>query len=541
MAFLLQLFLPGCYSFLISVKAAIAFARRRHPIDRFVSLMNRRSILSVLFLLLSFGAEAKTIRYALVQQGKTWKVIDSSGKPIIDSLFAGYDFFAFNSCTEGMLAYPLGNKVGYKNLRNEVIVPPVFGSAAGFKHGCAIVNTGTAMGIMHRSGKLFADTIYGHISEQSKEGLYVLRKGNELSVMDTTGHFIFKGGWFVDTKLMPNSAYEEGLLAVMVNTNSVQNNAFFFNGHNEDHLRWKIGFVDTKGKLVIDTIFNFYGTMANSDDDARRAMAGGQICGTGMKSLMDHLHEPHDPWYLNGDYYRFEGGRCAVAKDGQLFVINLKGDSVFSLPAFHRISNTGGYFIVREYGRFDLTGRSEPVYGLLGRNGTTLLEAKYGAIGPLSEGFFCVQMSSDYNGDHRYADTNGKFHFGYYKIADDFSLGYARVKGNKKDDNESDYGHIDRKGKFYQINTLWPVAGDYGGLLLASKYDKRSGRGLWGCVDEKHHWVIAPLYADLGFMRFGRMAFRNSDLTKWGYLDSSGKELIPAIYDQAFEFKEGTW
>lgn len=114
-----------------------------------------------------------------------------------------------------------------------------------------------------------------------------------------------------------------------------------------------------------------------------------------------------------------------------------------------------------------------------------------------------------------------------YERAQPFAEGLAAVR------REGLYGYIDTTGKTVIPFDYYAAQGFAEGLAPV-----RAGAG-WQYIDSDGEIVIAPLPFFCGRFSEGRAFFRNSSYI-YGYLDRSGREVIPAQFRDAFPFSGGT-
>ena len=69
-------------------------------------------------------------------------------------------------------------------------------------------------------------------------------------------------------------------------------------------------------------------------------------------------------------------------------------------------------------------------------------------------------------------------------------------------------------------------------------YRHKGDNGRWGYVDEDGDWVIKPRYTDAAEDFCEGLALVRLD-EKSGFIDQTGKEVVPCIYDYAWDFCEG--
>ncbi len=101
-------------------------------------------------------------------------------------------------------------------------------------------------------------------------------------------------------------------------------------------------------------------------------------------------------------------------------------------------------------------------------------------------------------------------------------------------------GFIDRKGEF-KINPQFDI--DTSGLDVVTGTEFSEGMAvvkqdkLYGYIDTTGKMVIEAQYEDCHFFQEGLASFRKNK--KWGFIDKSGKVVIKPQFDQAFYFENG--
>lgn len=132
-----------------------------------------------------------------------------------------------------------------------------------------------------------------------------------------------------------------------------------------------------------------------------------------------------------------------------------------------------------------------------------------------------------------FIDAKGNFKIPatYDAASSFFSCGYAKVQVG---DNRF---FIDKKG-----NVKFTAPSKGGIAPFYYKYAVVADNGLYGLLDTKMNYAVMPQFAELGYVGdngFAPFCRTNSKDSKWGYVDTKGKEVISAQYDWADEFYNG--
>ncbi|MBL7718351.1 MAG: WG repeat-containing protein [Flavipsychrobacter sp.] len=499
-----------------------------------------RIILSISFLcFFSSSFAQKEIYYVGVAEGYIhdsadsyphWKVVDAKGNILADSL-GRFDNNTRPDISEGMFEFVATNgKRGFKNYHNEIVVPAIFTEVRGFKNDFAAVALNTKWGLIDKQGKFLTDTIYKYVSDMDHDGVAILVKpNNDLGCINSKGKFIVPFSYkSISLGLIREPVFSEGLLPVSAKSNSPF-------GYEDD----KLGFINKKGNLVIDTIYSLGYSVVG---DHRRNANPRRMCGSGYVALM----EMENPNYLKGDFYKFISGQALVAKDGKVLVINTQGDSLFAIADHYgRIINSAGFFIVSEQYDTFLDNPPSPKMGVINTKGEMIIPLKFTEIGEMSDGYFVVKTkepvynafsateSNLTNTEYMFFDTLGRPAFNKMKLLyvdnKTFFAGVATVVTKEKNSN----GYYQRamlttRGKLISIDE--DVARPLGnGLFIVSVKDNK-GNYRVGCKGLNNEWVIKPEFYEFGPFENGFAPARNQG--GWGYTDIKGNYIIQPRFQE---------
>lgn len=513
----------------------------------FCTICMRNWLTIILLLPIAALAQHKIHCAAVVDRG-LWKLIDTAGNIICDSRepFTG-DYYGYHCYANGMFLHREGNRIGFKNWKGELVVPAIFSEVRFFHNGYAAVQS-SKWGMINRAGKLIVDTVYDYVSDVD-EGAIVVERNEQLGIVDTNGKFVLPFYYYTDDRLFHQPAFNDGLLRVMVakSSNYESNEQAAYKHEKPQTTDAKIGFVNRKGQLVIDTVCKLWGTLQDSHYALMEAVMSGQVCGTGMHELNASGAMREHIFYVDGDFYRFENNRCLVLKNNRFMMIDGKGDSIYTVTQpCRKALNTKGYLIAGYRSRFGSRGietiivdnvKSTLGLGVYDPNGKVVLPFEYPNISPLNDGYFKVQTVDGYIYNKeaqsprevtRFADTKGKFMKYTFDIADDFSGGFARVEIYKK---HNGYGHINTKGKFISLDKdkIWLIG------TGNKHYQMMELEKKWGFADEDFYWLIPPAYEEETPFADNYAAVRQNGY--WGYINQKGKIVIPAKFEKAGPFE----
>ncbi len=492
---------------------------------------------------------AQEIKYALVSENGCWKIIDTTGKIITDSLFAPGELMT-DCVYDGMVAYSLNRKYGFKDLHGKIVVPPVYDYARCFNKGFAVVQVAIRnpfgshqdhigrmeeieykYGVIDKKGIMVADTIYNYISGMDDSGVVILVRNDSISLMDISGKISFTS-FKTNLKLWPAPTFSEGLLPVVVDQN--HRNYFY-----EPFALAKAGFINRSGVLVIDTIYQLVGAVGDNGKDLQRSINKGGMCGTGISIASDNVSK--HPWYMKGCYFHFEGGRCLVRKNRNNIVIDSKGDSIFTIQTdVSSIENLNGYFKVDpnksnelDYLIPDDTNKYLLEKELFGRNGQKIDLPKHSEVENYWYGHFIIRDKN--TGLILLTNLDGlPISPKTFKDISQYRDGWA----------QTDLGLIDSSG-----NLVLPIQGNgysgiyirNGGYVMANLRQKIEDDTHKGILNSKGKWVLPPEYYLIDGPVNGYFICRGQYYNgyKCGFVNEQGVKITPMKYEYIRNFEVG--
>ncbi|MDF2435752.1 MAG: repeat-containing protein [Bacteroidota bacterium] len=356
-----------------------------------------------------------------------------------------------------------------------------------------------------------------------REGLAAFHQGLEYGIVDTLGNII------AEPKYHQVEGFSDGLSMVSV-----------WNDGDE-----KYGFINSKGKEVIPAVYDavdswFYRSTRFNDllvieNDQHYALFK-----RNGEQVTEFLYQGIGVW---------NQGLAMVSKDGKQGFIDKDGKVVIPLVYNHvdqmtttpvRVNKDGKWGFIDSKGKIvipiiyeDATGfgvtakvKKDGKWGIIDNDGKEVLAAAYESLGYYKDGVAVARQ----NGKYGYIDMAGNVIIPFeYDHAGSFNLGRAYVSKNKK------WGHINKKNEittpliYEQTNDFAPQG--YAGVKL---------NGLSGRVDTTGKVILPIRYVGIdhyydGMLKVMRM---EGDTKKFGFADSTGKEVIPCIYDRADRFSE---
>jgi len=406
------------------------------------------------------------------------------------------------------------NKIDREKLSEALLK---YDSFSDFSDGVSVVEKNGKYGLIDLAGKEVVPCIYDYISD-FLDGFAAVEKDDKLGYIDKTGKEVVPCIYsrFSDTLIR---TFHNDLVAVSKND--------------------KMGFVDKSGKEIIPCIYD----------------------------------ESYNSYTLNDI---FSEGLVRVSKDGNFGFIDKQGKTIvpFVYGGMHesRFDFSEGMALV-SHGFIESEGGWR--YGFVDKSGKEVIPCIYENGSPFSEGLACMQK----NGKYGFIDKNGKevipFIYNMEAEGDDVSFSTCFKNGivilrvndgsgsSYSMDGEGKFGAIDKTGKIvisfryddlsqiensnlflYSINEKYGImdksekeiipciydwiGGDYiteGNYLIASLNGKQC------FLDNKTGVELFSFNYDAirGFSE-GLVEVEKND--KWGFIDKTGKEIIPVIFNK---------
>lgn len=335
----------------------------------------------------------------------------------------------------------------------------------------------------------------------------------------------------------------------------------FKNGAAAVALNGKWGFVDNSGKKIIETKYDSVLDFSEGYSAVLTASGKWKYIDKSGKDLTLPIYD-----YALG----FKNGVARVSRDGKYCFIGIDGKEkgrmytvVFEYQDDISVVNNGG--IIDENGGvsggkfayMDKSGkiiskwyddtfdfyegmgmvRSGDKYGFLDKSCKEVVELKYEKAWNFSNGMAGVML----NGKFGYVDKTGKLVIpAKYDQVYNFNNEVAVVVNNAEIDEVTgeifagEYFLIDKKGN--QLSKVYDTIYESSdGVLVFKKEDK------YGVIDLTGKEIIPASYYYLGDCFDNRISIKEyvNDLPMFGYIDKNGKVIIPVKYEEAYIFKNG--
>ena len=213
----------------------------------------------------------------------------------------------------------------------------------------------------------------------------------------------------------------------------------------------------------------------------------------------------------------FSCGYAKVEKDGACKFIDKKGN-ICSTISFDNASDF--YY---GYSTIQLDGE----YGLLDEKMNMVIQPHFKALGLMGDNGL-IPAKREYDSNYEYIDVNANTKIQpIFDYAEAFKDGIAIVKVSGK------YGAINSSGDFVIQPTYKYGLDNLGKGLVAYHSDDFKV----GILNKQGDVVVPDQYYSIGAVSDGLMLFMSK--TEWGYMDTKGEIVIPAMYSYANPFREG--
>jgi hypothetical protein len=295
---------------------------------------------------------------------------------LIFSLFGCTAKFSFNEqkpvtlFNSGLIAFRTGEKWGYLNEEEEVVIQPTYDAAGRFNDGEAIVKqkekyflidssgnkvidkeyqalyrdvyTGNILymedslwGFMDGDGEILTEPLYDKVIESS-DGIFVVKQNNKYGYVDSEGEKI------TDIKFDAAMPYSQELGVVKLDD------------------KW--GVLDTRGKVKIDYKYN----LLSSFDEYNRAVGA---IGESPETATYYLIDEEDNIILESENRIFDQGPIyPVIEGGKYFLYDKSGERFNDEEYFHVVTDLG-YIVITSDG---MGSRSNIIFN---ENGSVIREA----------------------------------------------------------------------------------------------------------------------------------------------------------------------
>jgi hypothetical protein len=476
----------------------------------------------------------------------SWGYIDEKGNSIIP--LEKYKFL--NPIDEkGMILAELGNKHGYIDINENIIVPFEYDDIDPFNHELASVKKNKKFGFVNRSGKLVIPIQFDNNSDFQNSGLALVKKNHKFGFIDSSGREIIplnyqdasdstidsllilkeKGKWaFFDSygKQKSDFIYNE-IALTNINIKGNDESTFWKNGLILVRKNNQIAYLDKNLKEVVPFGKYDWGERFNQNRIAivSKNRKYGIINEFGKKIIQpkyDTLEHPQE------DYHEseiFEG-----RNKNYITLLDNRGNKIYDKVKsynfdFSRLKSK----VQRVYVIQNLQNK----YGVVDTKGKTIIPFAYDEI----QNFHgTANTVVKFKGKSGIIDSNNKI---LYPIENEFIMTgedldyYIITKNNKA-------GIIDKNLKpvlNFNYQNLSPCFYDDMNRFIAKQNDK------YGVIDRTGRIIIPFEYTEMSnWVEYGPGSNYHfvTKKDKKGLITKEGKTVIPTIYDSLFYNDDNT-
>lgn len=458
-----------------------------------------------------------------VLSGYEYNLIDKTGKHVLPKFYK-----YLSDVSEGLLVFQGDSLTGFMTPQGQVVIKPAFSFAEGFQSGLAPVrNDQSQWGYIDKTGKLaipfqfdVAEPFSGNTARVGKKGPSVSRSSGPVTswgLIDTKGALITP----MQYKMILNP--DKQGLRIARNTS-------------DQYL-----LLGAQGQVLTTKT---YEDLSYWGDEAMIRFRTGKLYG-----YLNAQGKEAIPAQYEGAYM-FSEGLAAVKKDGKYGFINTSGQVVIPFQFLEasefrngmcRVSREGELCVINKQGQvvkstgLPYTGNSvmtkttlfpflKKTILLLDGKGNRVKLLPYDDVASFSEGLAAVKSGIKWG----YMDAEGKVVVPLqWEAVNSFSEGVAAVQVNS-----STMPHIiDKSGqKLFDIPFGTKYIGPFSEGLA-----KVAQNNLGGYMDKTGKMVIPAKYLNLGDFKNG-MAIVVNTANRYGFVDKTGKEVITPTYDGAGNF-----
>lgn len=415
-----------------------------------------------------------------------WGVIDSLGKETIKAVHS-------------YLGAPLFGKR----------IAAVFGQDKYFNENMNRIFSGAKVGVITNSGKTIIPFKYDFLAYFSSTmdslklwrvcPLYKAKIKNLWGAIDSTGKIVIPLKFLQIRLLRLNDK----------NYFAVQNKNSFW------------GVLSEKQDTIVPFTFNDIDIIKTNQTDYFRVIDKRKHFGY----IKDTINEVVEPIFHDGDDF-YCGFARVLTEKGYWTFINRNAD-LMQDARYDRVSN-----FVNNYASVLLNG----YWGIIDTLGNKIVPIEYVRVGEFSEGKTWLQAKKKYKffglfptkNNTFFIDSTGRKLFDKkFSHVENFHKNYAIAKNKKRTGMIDTSGNWVIKPKFDDVSQL----DDYGFAVITEGKFK-------GVVNKNGSLVVKPeIYKEIRSFREGLAAVEHR--SQWGYIDTTGNEVIKAAYTAVFDFKEG--
>lgn len=314
--------------------------------------------------------------------------------------------------------------------------------------------------------------------------------------------------------MLPIDAYASNPLSVIWLNKKYDKIAAFKNGMATVHKDQDIAFIDKTGKEITP----FYNGIVINEDGMVLVTQDYEKWG-----LINNKGKLILPMVYEAIGNISEGLMC-VNRDGKVGFVDETGKVVVPLKYDAAMNFEEGLAPVGVKVSDDYYGSK---WGFIDKTGKVVISLKYTDAHNFSEGLAWVAVGDGYNLKYGAIDKTGKVVIPFqYDNAGDFKNGVANVL------QYGSYFYIDKTGKKLPQDQQYLASLNFKDGL-AKEFRPRDG---YVYIDESGKEICPPAHYIRDFSEGLAVVGKGM---KYGYIDKTGKQVVPFIYDGASDFSEG--
>ncbi len=360
-----------------------------------------------------------------------------------------------------------------------------------------------------------ADCVYDF-----SEGLAAFKKGDKIGVVNKNGDIVLQPTVYDGGMCIAGKGGGSFIPLLFIEGMALVRKGGYYDENNNLVKPWKYGYIDKNGKEIIPCTFDGAESFSEGYAVVYKDGKGGVIDKSG-KQVVPYKYD------MISD---FSEGLAKIWTDDRLIgYINTKGKEVVPIKYLGRWSTD----FSEGFAAVGVDSGDSLKCGYIDKTGKVVIEPVYDLAGMFHDGRACVMKDGMYG----YIDTKGHevipliYDFaGGDMIGKEFNDGVAVVYKDKH------YQIIDKHGKAITEPkfTSFVDTPTSEGLFYLSVNGSEAG------LIDKQGKEIVPLkyhYGDIRRCKEGFIGIKKND--KWGFVDKTGKQVIPCIYDDVRDFSDG--
>jgi len=427
-------------------------------------------------------------------------------------MFPGYETIEFDYLNPmgSILMTVKKGKIGLLDITGrEILRPDKYEYIMGFVHGLAVVQVGEKMGMIDSTGREIVPVRYQSIGMES-EGLIHFQENERFGFMDRTGKVVVKAQY------MGVNSFSEGLCVV-------------------GDEKGKFGYIDRTGRAVIPPSFDY----ANDCYDGYCIVLVGDYYG-----VLDKTGKEIIPPTIYSEVIAIEVGLFQVKKGEMFGFLGQNGQEIL-LPKY-----TFAYY---EPLTKHIVASTESQMAIFDGAGKAIVPFKYASLSEIQETPAGLSVLADNVIRVENMHANGTLRSGYlssagteivppiYEEVLEYTKGPAGglviARRGEQWGVVAANAATGQSGRTGAVREVVPF-GKYGGIGMSSEgmiqIFKGGGDYHTGFIDLTGKEIVPIKYDDsYGFIE-GLAAVQLGE--KWGFIDKTGKVAVPIVYDNVMPF-----